>query len=204
MTEEAIEPDTKDWTWTVERVCPECGFDASQVQASELPSVIRGVTAPWGQRLAAADARQRPVPTTWSPLEYACHIHEVLEVFRGRFELILAEDNPSLPNWDQDAAATEGKYAEADLERVAREIPERAEELVHVLAAFATSGPADQGVEPHDGSAEEGSETTTRTGRWERTAVRSDGASFTALTLGRYLVHDLAHHLYDVGLDARP
>jgi len=33
--------------------------------------------------------------------------------------------------------------------------------------------------------------------------VRSDGATFTALTLGRYLLHDLAHHLHDVGLDPR-
>lgn len=25
----AIVPDTKDWTWVLERACPECGFDAS-------------------------------------------------------------------------------------------------------------------------------------------------------------------------------
>ncbi|HEY5013683.1 MAG TPA: DinB family protein, partial [Acidimicrobiia bacterium] len=24
-----ITPDTKDWTWVLERPCPECGFDAS-------------------------------------------------------------------------------------------------------------------------------------------------------------------------------
>ena len=24
---DAITPDTKDWTWVLERTCPECGFD---------------------------------------------------------------------------------------------------------------------------------------------------------------------------------
>lgn len=24
----AIEPDTKDWTWVLDRPCPECGFEA--------------------------------------------------------------------------------------------------------------------------------------------------------------------------------
>jgi hypothetical protein len=24
---DAITPDTKDWTWVLERACPECGFD---------------------------------------------------------------------------------------------------------------------------------------------------------------------------------
>ena len=26
-----IVPDDKDWTWVLERVCPECGFDARSI-----------------------------------------------------------------------------------------------------------------------------------------------------------------------------
>lgn len=33
---------------------------------------------------------------------------------------------------------------------------------------------------------------------WERTGLRSDGAQFTVLTLGQYLVHDPVHHVWDV------
>ena len=33
-----IEPDTKDWTWVLERPCPECGFDASSVSFDDVPS----------------------------------------------------------------------------------------------------------------------------------------------------------------------
>ena len=28
-----IVPDDKDWTWVLERPCPECGFDASALQS---------------------------------------------------------------------------------------------------------------------------------------------------------------------------
>jgi hypothetical protein len=36
-TDEApIVPDTKDWTWVLERPCPECGFDASGVRRDEV------------------------------------------------------------------------------------------------------------------------------------------------------------------------
>ncbi len=35
--------------------------------------------------------------------------------------------------------------------------------------------------------------------QWARTGRRSDGAVFTAETIGRYFVHDWVHHLHDVG-----
>ena len=35
-----IEPDTKDWTWVLERACPECGFDAAACDVDDLPAAI--------------------------------------------------------------------------------------------------------------------------------------------------------------------
>ena len=35
--------------------------------------------------------------------------------------------------------------------------------------------------------------------RWDRSGRRSDGARFTVASLGRYHLHDVEHHLYDVG-----
>ena len=32
----AIDPDVKDWTWVLERPCPECGLDASAVTPGSL------------------------------------------------------------------------------------------------------------------------------------------------------------------------
>ncbi len=37
-----ITPDTKDWTWVLEDACPECGFDARAVDASEVAARVRG------------------------------------------------------------------------------------------------------------------------------------------------------------------
>ena len=166
-----IMPDTKDWTWTTQRSCAGCGFDASTVAADQLPELVRALTRPWAR---VALLHERPEPSTWSPLEYACHVHDVLEVFAGRFELILAEEDPLLPNWDQDQAAITGAYPAQEPAEVGAGISTWTEALVEQLRRY------------------QGSD-------WDRSTRRSDGASFTALTLGRYLAHDLAHHLHDVG-----
>lgn len=189
-------PDTKDWTWTTTRPCGECGFDASTVPATDLGPTVVSLTAPWPEVLAGQEVRQRPAPTTWSPLEYACHVHEVLAVFTGRFERILAEDGPTLADWDQDAAAIQGQYAEQQPAVLSPEIAARAERLAALLTRFedhhALSGTRAAASE----AATMGDEPTVLRRAW-----RSDGAEFTALSLARYLLHDLAHHLHDVGVD---
>ena len=35
--------------------------------------------------------------------------------------------------------------------------------------------------------------------QWDRTGRRSDGASFTIDSFARYFLHDVVHHLHDVG-----
>ncbi len=36
-----IVPDTKDWTWVLERACPECGFDATDFSPHQVASEAR-------------------------------------------------------------------------------------------------------------------------------------------------------------------
>ncbi|WP_109473563.1 DinB family protein [Ornithinimicrobium cavernae] len=178
MTEDPIEPDTKDWTWTLTRPCPECGFDATQVAPEDVTTAVRSAVAPWAEVLTGERVTERPTPTTWSPVEYACHVRDVLTVFTGRFALAREQDDPAMGNWDQDVAAVEGRYAAELPERVAAQIPERADELLEVLAGY-------RGTD------------------WDRPVRRSDGVPFTGLTLARYLLHDLEHHLHDVGVRRR-
>ncbi len=175
MSQDRIPPDSKDWTWVLQRPCPECGLDASAVPAGDIgPSVLR-LTAPWADVLARPDAAQRPAPGRWSPLEYGCHVRDVCRVFAGRVRLVLAEDAPEFANWDQDESAVHGRYGEQDPHLVARQVAEDADGLA---AAFAHARDDD----------------------WRRTGTRSDGSRFTLLTLGQYALHDLAHHLWDVGV----
>ena len=58
-----IEPDTKDWTWVLERPCHECGFDANGVRPVEqLPDLIRENAHGWSDVLADEDVAVRPAP----------------------------------------------------------------------------------------------------------------------------------------------
>ena len=169
-----ITPDTKDWTWVLQRPCPECGFDTQGFAAGAVPGMIVANAAAWQAALdGAGDARARPEPGTWSPLEYACHVRDVFRLYDQRLELMLSQDDPLFPNWDQDETAVADRYGEQDPAEVAAALRQ---------AAFAIAGRF-EGV----------------TGdQWQRTGARSDGARFTVETFARYFVHDPVHHLYDV------
>ena len=169
----AIEPDTKDWTWVLERACTECGFDATAFPRERVGDLIRENAAGWQPVLARDDVRTRPAPEVWSPLEYGCHVRDVYRRFDGRLEQMLTDHDPTFENWDQDATAVEDRYAEQDPSVVARELSDAAARIADRFDTVAGE-------------------------QWERPGRRSNGSLFTVETLARYLVHDPVHHLHDV------
>ena len=169
----SIVPDEKDWTWVLERACPECGFDGRRIAPDHVGEALRANSLEWRGLLADEAAAQRPSPDRWSALEYACHVRDVFRLYEYRLHLMLDEDDPTVPNWDQDATAVEDRYGEQDPATVVEEL----EAAGRILAdSFASVG-ADQ---------------------WQRTGNRSDGARFTVDSFGRYLLHDPVHHVWDV------
>jgi hypothetical protein len=110
-----IVPDDKNWTWVLERACPECGFDAASVQRDEMGSRIRENAADWVRILSLPTEQLRRLSSDdrWSPLEYACHVRDVFVLFRHRLELMLTQDNPTYPNWDQDETQDPGDVSGA-------------------------------------------------------------------------------------------
>lgn len=168
-----ITPDTKDWTWVLDAPCPECRLDTREVGRRDIGALVRGNAARWPSILAEPDACQRPRPDVWSPLEYACHVRDVFRIFQQRLALMLSEDAPTFPNWDQDATAVEQNYSGQDPETVAAELVEASRTVAAAFDAVPAAG-------------------------WGRTGMRSDGSLFTVETLGRYFVHDPEHHLFDV------
>jgi hypothetical protein len=172
-TPEPITPDTKDWTWVLERPCPECGFDGATVARDQLGTAIRENAAAWPAVLGAPGATDRPLPEVWSPTEYACHVRDVHQLFVGRLEQMLAEDGAEFANWDQDASAVERRY---DLQ-----------EPGEVAAALVMAAERVAGV--YDGVPDDA---------WERRGLRSNGDVFTIESFGRYHLHDVVHHLWDV------
>lgn len=168
-----LESDTKDWTWVLLRRCPECGLDASGVPRSEIAGRLRANAAAWPAVLRREDVRVRPDPATWSPLEYACHIRDVFDLFDERLVLLLEADDPLFANWDQDVAAVHSRYDTQDPAAVGPATIRACDRLAARLDALEES-------------------------QWQRPGRRSDGARFTVESFARYLLHDPVHHLHDV------
>src|SRR5665647_711735 len=70
-------PDDKDWTWVLDTPCPECGFDAVAIKATDVATQVRDIAPAFEAVLDRPDARDRPEPGVWSPLEYGCHVRDL-------------------------------------------------------------------------------------------------------------------------------
>jgi hypothetical protein len=92
----------------------------------------------------------------------------VFRLYDTRLTLMLTQDGPRYPNWDQNVTAIEDGYAEQDPAATA---------AAEVIAARFERVSGDQ---------------------WLRSGFRSDGAEFTIESFGRYFIHDPLHHYYDV------
>lgn len=176
MTEDtltgAIIGDTKDWTWVLQRPCPDCGLDTSTVKPTDVPALTRANAAAWQPILIGLGAAARPDPGTWSPLEYGCHVRDVFRLFACRLGLMLTRDDPLFPNWDQDETAVADRYGQQDPARVAAELAAAGDALAAAFAAVDVR-------------------------QWQRPGRRGDGAVFTVETFARYFIHDPVHHLWD-------
>ena len=169
-----IEPDTKDWTWVLARPCTECGFDPAAHGLGDLPVLVRDTAMTWSEVLARPDVRARPAPGVWSALEYGCHVRDVHQVFAQRLRLMLDEDVPTFANWDQDETALDSDYPSQDPATVAVELVEAAATVADIYATVTDAAK-------------------------DRRGLRSNGSEFTVETLGSYHLHDVVHHLHDVG-----
>jgi hypothetical protein len=184
-----ITPDTKNWTWVLERPCPECGFDPDAVDYRDVPRLTRDAVGVWQRVLGGADAAAggaagagargvaglaaRPDDATWSPLEYGAHTRDVFRMMHARLNLMLVLADPEFLNWDQDETAVEQDYRAQEPARVRAELAAAGEAIA---TAFELVPDTDLG----------------RTGR------RSDGSRFTVESLAKYFLHDVVHHRWDV------
>ncbi|CAN5742886.1 hypothetical protein BH20ACT1_BH20ACT1_11590 [soil metagenome] len=153
------------------------GLDPSTIQPPDAVAALRSFPRRWRSALAVvaddpgADdlVRRRGDPSSWSALEHAWYVAELLSRTGSQVDRIRSGDRPSLPDGDPQAWVDDGGYGDGDLEAALARIGEASPALATTLEALA----------PDD---------------WLRTGEH-DGAEVTLLALVQVAVAGVAGHL---------
>lgn len=157
--------------------CEECGYDFESLSRAEILAVVPVLAGEHCDLLRSAPAsrmRAHTRPGSWSPLEYGCHVRDMLAVQRDRVLLAQAERTPRFASMRRDERAVEEAYNDQHPVTVAAEVAVAAGAFCQVLTALDDAGWLRTGVYP-----------------WPEPEVR------TVEWIGRRTVHELAHHLFD-------
>ncbi|MDR3663053.1 MAG: DinB family protein [Mycobacterium sp.] len=158
--------------------CEECGYTYDLAVAdrfgAEIPREVGELA-----RIAAGVERTRLVrrtdPAQWSPLEYACHVRDVLLVQRERVLLARRVEAPEAVPMGRDERAGYDGYIEADPQEVAEELMVAARLFANTLGRLDIAD-------------------------WERTLVYGwpERTERTLRWLAAHTQHEVRHHLLDV------
>jgi hypothetical protein len=164
--------------------CEECGFDYGEVSVAEAIAGIRELgrkcEAPLTRGLKGESLddllRAHPLEGTWSALEYACHIRDVLAVQRERVTTALVEDDYAPKPMRRDERVTEDRYNEQDPRAVVAAITANGVALADTFDALTP-------------------------GQWTRTMTYNYPVKEvrTLEWIAVHTLHEGRHHLLDVG-----
>lgn len=168
--------------------CDECQYRYDSQDETSIPTRLRTLggryRAPLTRFLPGEDGlaivRAHPVTDAWSALEYACHVRDVLEVNDGRVRQGLAEDVPTYAPMGKDERVVDLAYNEQDPSDVVAAVAVRADALAGTF----------EGLDPT---------------QWDRTGIYGypESAERTMRWIGQHTVHEVHHHLLDVGRTLR-
>lgn len=93
--------------------CAECGFDSTALAAEDAADFIAAECSDFAARIesAGSGARGRRNVGVWSPLEYACHLRDMLLVQRERVLAARRRDNPTFDPMGRDERVDHDGYA---------------------------------------------------------------------------------------------
>lgn len=158
--------------------CDECGYDYDDVPRADIASRIRALGPRYADALSGlgdAALRARPSPEVWSPLEYTCHMRDVLRTQRSRMADALAQDMPVFTPMGRERLVTERRYNEQDPQEVLGEVAEAADGLAGAYEELDDAG-------------------------WHRTGVYTypTREERTLEWVGVHTIHEGEHHLMDI------
>jgi DinB superfamily len=100
------------------------------------PVVVRVLVA----EVDDARLRRRPAPGEWAIIEVVAHLADTEERALGRVRRMLAEDDPELASFDQEALAEERHYLDLDLEGELTRLEQLRREHLAVLEGLDGAG----------------------------------------------------------------
>ncbi len=140
-------------------------------ELAQTPARMRGLVA----GCDAAALERRLTPEAWSPLEVCRHMRDVVQVYGMRFKWMILEDDPFLPNYDEDRWVATSPDGPAHLDSILAELEAYRGETTRLLRSLTPEG-------------------WSRSGRHE---------VLGAVVLKAYVQHQLAHelqHLVQLGV----
>lgn len=111
---------------------------------NELDDLLRG--------LDEDTLRWRPIPNKWSIKEIMCHLRDMERLaYLARYRRILTEDNPLMPNVDQDRIAIETDYINQDARAALEEFKRLRWETIQTLGGAPVEAWSRAGTHETDG-----------------------------------------------------
>jgi hypothetical protein len=158
-------------------VCEQCGF-SYDVDRDAITAWMRSDARAFVAKLARLDdtaVRRRPAPQVWSPLEYACHLRDMLRVQTERVRLTQRELDPEFVPMGRDERVVDDHYNEQDPAAVAAELVAAADALADLLDGLDADG-------------------------WQRTGFYNypERALRNVEWIAIHTVHELFHHRGDI------
>lgn len=155
-------------------VCLECGFDYDATPPTGVAELLAALLPEYRTRLLVdvEQLRRRPDPSTWSALEYACHVRDCLVLYEWRIRRVLAEDRPGLPQMRRDAVVVERSYNQQDPATVIEEMAANYVRLAELLGQVSDT-------------------------QWDRVGIR-EGEELSAAWMAVNTLHEARHHLTDL------
>jgi len=96
--------------------------------------------------------RWRPIPNKWSVKEIMCHLRDMERLaYLARYQRMLSEDNPLMPNVDQDRIAIETDYINQDAKAALEEFKRLRWETIQTLDNAGTDAWSRSGTHETDG-----------------------------------------------------
>ena len=158
--------------------CQGCGFVLEDLPVADIGHALRDV-APRLRAVLEAGAeerlRARPAPSTWSALEYACHVRDVLLIQRDRVLLALVEERPDFTPMHREERVALARYASDPPQLVTQEVGFAAGLLARLFEGLSPEHLARRCVYGYP-----------------------DRHEVDVAWVGRHTVHEAEHHLLDV------